>query len=79
MSLEKTFVPSRLIFQFLISKYSKQNKATNITFGRHPVTDAIKSGSHFDKVIFIQRGTVGDFEIEVRKLCSEHEIPLQYV
>lgn len=65
---------------FSISNFQtlKQSKATNIIFGRHPVTDAIKSGSHFDKV-FIQRGTVGDFEIEVRKLCREHEIPLQYV
>ncbi len=56
----------------------KQNKTTNLIFGRHPVTDAIRSGANFDKV-FIQRGTVGDFEIEVRKLCREYEIPLQYV
>ncbi len=56
----------------------KQSKTTNIIFGRHPVTEAIRSGSHFDK-IFIQRGTVGDFEKEMRHLCREHEIPLQYV
>jgi 23S rRNA (guanosine2251-2'-O)-methyltransferase len=56
----------------------KESKTTNLIFGRHPVTEAIQSGAHFDKV-FIQRGTVGDFEIEVRRLCREHEIPLQYV
>ena len=56
----------------------KESKTTNLIFGRHPVTEAIRSGSQFDKV-FIQRGTVGDFEIEVRRLCREHEIPLQYV
>jgi len=54
------------------------SKTTNVIFGRHPVVDAIHSGSNFDK-IFIQRGTVGDFEKEVRHLCREHEIPLQYV
>ncbi|MEO1257914.1 MAG: 23S rRNA (guanosine(2251)-2'-O)-methyltransferase RlmB [Bacteroidota bacterium] len=56
----------------------KNASKNNIIFGRHPVVDAIKAGSNFDK-IFIQRGTVGDFEIEVRKLCRAHEIPLQYV
>ena len=37
----------------------------NIIFGRHPVVDAIRSGSDVDKV-FIQRGTSGDFEKEMR-------------
>ena len=56
----------------------KKSSKNNIIFGRHPVIDAIKSGSNFYKV-FIQRGTVGDFEITVRKLCRQYEIPLQYV
>lgn len=56
----------------------KNTSKNNIIFGRHPVVDAIRSGSDVDKV-FIQRGTSGDFEKEMRKLCKEHEIPLQYV
>ncbi|HFA51484.1 MAG TPA: 23S rRNA (guanosine(2251)-2'-O)-methyltransferase RlmB [Bacteroidetes bacterium] len=40
--------------------------------------DAVRAGSNFDKIL-IQRGTVGDFEKEMRQLCKEHEIPLQYV
>lgn len=54
---------------------SEQN---TLVFGRHPVVDALRAGAHFDK-IFIQRGTQGDFEREVRHLCREHEVPLQYV
>lgn len=56
----------------------KHSNKNNIIFGRHPVTDAIRAGSNFDK-IFLQRGTVGDFEKEVRQLCRVNEIPLQYV
>ena len=57
---------------------TKQDKNTYLIFGRHPVTEAIRTGSQFDK-IFIQRGTTGDLETEVRRLCRQHEIPLQYV
>ena len=56
----------------------KNTSKNNIIFGRHPVVDAVRSGADIDK-IFIQRGTSGDFEKEVRKLCKEQEIPLQYV
>lgn len=56
----------------------KNTSKNNIIFGRHPVTEAIRSGGNLDK-IFLQRGTIGDFEIEIRKLCREHDIPLQYV
>ena len=54
------------------------SKKQSLIFGRHPIIDAIKGDSQFDK-IFIQRGTSGAFESELRQLCREHEIPLQYV
>ena len=54
--------------------------ATNnqIIFGRHPVVDAIRSGQRFEK-LYLQRGTHGEFEKEIRHLAREHDIPLQYV
>ena len=54
-----------------------QEKNTLI-FGRHPIVDALQSGAQLDK-IFLQQGVTGDFEKEVRKLCREHDVPLQYV
>ena len=54
-----------------------QEKNTLI-FGRHPIVDALESGAQLDKV-FLQQGVTGDFEKEVRKLCREHDVPLQYV
>jgi len=48
-----------------------------LIYGRHPVLDAIRAGRELDKVI-LQRGTRGEFEKEVRALCKEHDIPLQY-
>ena len=53
-------------------------KNANLIFGRHPVLDAIQAGKKFDKII-LQRGTTGDLEMELRRLCKEHDIPLQYV
>lgn len=53
-------------------------KNTNLIFGRHPVLEAIEAGKKFDK-IFLQRDTRGELETELRRLCKEHEIPLQYV
>lgn len=47
-------------------------------FGRHPIVDALQAGAQLDK-IFLQQGVTGDFEKEVRKLCKEHDVPLQYV
>ncbi len=49
-----------------------------LIFGRHPVVEAISSGAAVDKV-FLQQGTHGDFEREIRQLCRHHDIPLQYV
>ncbi|MCB0522660.1 MAG: 23S rRNA (guanosine(2251)-2'-O)-methyltransferase RlmB [Lewinellaceae bacterium] len=53
-------------------------KTTNFIYGRHPIFDAIESGAQLDKV-FLQLGTRGDLEKEVRRLCGIHDIPLQYV
>lgn len=53
-------------------------KDLSIIFGRHPVIDAIKSGKVFDKIIF-QQGVTGEFEIEVRRLCKDHNIPMNIV
>lgn len=47
-------------------------------FGRHPVMDALKAGQPIDKV-WLQIGTRGPFEKDIRRLCKEHNIPLQMV
>lgn len=47
-------------------------------YGRHPVVDAIKNGESIDKVLLL-RGTRGDLEIELRKLCKEKDIYLSMV
>ncbi len=49
-----------------------------LIFGRHPVVDAIKSGVNLDK-IWLQQGVRGEFEKEIRQLCRERDIPLQYI
>ncbi len=54
------------------------NTKNNLIFGRHPVVDAIRTGTAFDR-LYLQQGTRGDFEKEIRQLCREHDIPLQYV
>lgn len=48
-----------------------------LIFGRHPVVDAIRAGKDIDKVM-LQKGTTGNVEKELRKLCKQHNIPLQY-
>lgn len=50
----------------------------DIIFGRNPVSDAIKSGKKIDKILLLS-SIRGPFEKEVRQLCKEHGIPLQYV
>ena len=52
-------------------------KDNTLIYGRHPVLDAIRGGTAIDKVM-LQRGTRGELEKEVRKLCKEHDIILQY-
>jgi len=56
----------------------KQGNKNQLIFGKHPVIDAIKSGQTIDKVAF-QRGITGDFEREIRKLCKEYNVQLQYI
>lgn len=48
----------------------------SLVYGRHPVVDAINTGTPMDK-IFLQQGTRGDFEREIRQLCKKFNIPLQ--
>lgn len=57
---------------------NKNNFKKSIIYGRHPVIDAIKSGSPFDKIL-LQKGIRGEFEKEVRHLTKSHNIPCQVV
>jgi len=52
-------------------------KDHTIIYGRHPVLDAIRADKAIDKVM-LQRGIRGEFEKEVRAICREYDIPLQY-
>ncbi|MEN0048821.1 MAG: 23S rRNA (guanosine(2251)-2'-O)-methyltransferase RlmB [Bacteroidota bacterium] len=49
-----------------------------LIFGRHPVIDAINTGQSVDK-IFLQQGTRGEFEKEVRQLSKLHDIPVRII
>lgn len=49
-----------------------------VIYGRHPVVDALESGKAVDKV-WMQIGTRGTFERELRAMCKEHNIPMQMV
>lgn len=50
----------------------------DIIFGKHPVLEALEKGKDIDKV-FLQQGIRGELEKEVRRLCKQADIPLQYV
>lgn len=56
----------------------KSRPKHQIIYGRHPVVDAIKNGESIDKVLLL-RGTRGELEIELRKLCKEHNIYISMV
>jgi len=47
-------------------------------FGLRPVIEAIEAGKTIDK-IFVQKGLQGEIFSELRKLITEHEIPVSYV
>jgi len=49
-----------------------------LIYGRHPVMDAIEAGTPFDKII-LQNGIQRDFEISIKQLSKQHNIPLQIV
>ena len=42
------------------------------------MVDALRAGQRFEK-LYLQRGTHGEFEKEIRALARQHDIPLQYV
>ena len=53
-------------------------ETNTLIYGHHPVVEAVKSAEGIDKVM-IQQGVRGEMETEIRKLCKEKHIPLQYV
>lgn len=57
----------------------EQNKRQgDIIYGRHPVVEAIESGLPVDK-LWLQQGTRGEFEKEIRRLSKLRDIPVQFV
>ena len=50
----------------------------DLVYGRHPVLEALESGAPVDKV-YLQQGTRGEFEKELRNLCKLHEVPFTVV
>lgn len=53
-------------------------KDIELVIGRKPLLDALDSGINFEKIL-IDRELSGDAEIQLRKKCSERDIPLQRV
>ena len=50
----------------------------NTIYGRNPVLESLQRATDIDKVLIL-KSIRGAFEKEVRKLCRERNIPLQYV
>ncbi|MBC6995734.1 23S rRNA (guanosine(2251)-2'-O)-methyltransferase RlmB [Neolewinella lacunae] len=50
----------------------------DLIYGRHPVLEALQSSRPVDKV-FLQQGTRGDFEKELRGLCKMMEVPFTII
>lgn len=50
----------------------------DLVYGRHPVLEALASGQPVDKV-FLQQGTRGEFEKELRNLCKDLEVPFTVI
>lgn len=50
----------------------------DIIYGRHPVLEALNAGAAVDKV-FLQQGTRGEFEKELRNLCKLMEVPFTII
>lgn len=53
-------------------------KSKDLIYGRHPVIEALQSDQPVDKV-YLQQGTRGDFEKEVRQLCKQQEVPMTII
>lgn len=47
-------------------------------FGRHPVLEALQAGQPVEKV-WLQQGTRGEFEKELRQLCRTHQVPMTII
>jgi 23S rRNA (guanosine2251-2'-O)-methyltransferase len=50
----------------------------DLVYGRHPVLEALASGRPVDKV-FLQQGTRGEFEKELRNSCKAKEVPFTII
>ena len=50
----------------------------DVIYGRHPVLEALAAGRPVDKV-FLQQGTRGEFEKELRRACKEREVPMTLI
>ena len=50
----------------------------DVIYGRHPVLEALAAGQPVDKV-FLQQGTRGEFEKELRRACKEREVPMTLI
>jgi len=50
----------------------------DLVYGRHPVLEALQSGNPVDKV-FLQQGTRGEFEKELRNLCKTTGVPFTII
>lgn len=50
----------------------------DIIYGRHPVVEALQSGAAVDKV-YLQQGTRGELEKEIRHLCRDLDIPMTFI
>jgi 23S rRNA (guanosine2251-2'-O)-methyltransferase len=51
---------------------------SDLIYGRHPVLEALNAGQPVDKV-FLQQGTSGPFEKELRHLCRDREVPMRVI
>ena len=50
----------------------------DVIYGRHPVLEALAAGQPVDKV-YLQQGTRGEFEKELRQVCKLHEVPMTVI
>lgn len=53
-------------------------KQSDVIYGRHPVLEALAAGQPVDKV-YLQQGTRGEFEKELRQACKAHDVPMTLV
>ena len=53
-------------------------KQSDVIYGRHPVLEALAAGQPVDKV-YLQQGTRGEFEKELRQACKLHDVPMTLV